>query len=49
MSEGWGRLITVGFVSTASIVVTAYIFVLSKGEKEKILHVLKGRMLMMKH
>lgn len=49
MSEGWERLITVGFVSTASIVVTAYIFVLSKGEKEKILHVLKGRMLMMKH
>lgn len=38
LQEGWSRLIIVGIVSTISIIVFSYLFVLTKGEKLKILN-----------
>lgn len=44
MSDGWERLVVVGSISTTSSIVTSFMFVLTKGEKEKILSFVKGKM-----
>ena len=45
LNEGWTRLFVVGFVSTISIALSAYHFVLLRGEREKIIGAVKKRFL----
>ena len=44
MSEGWLRLITVGLVSSVSIVITSAIFVLTKGERDMVLNFVRNKL-----
>lgn len=44
LQEGWSRLIIVGIVSTISIIVFSYLFVLTKGEKLKIANLIKHKL-----
>ena len=43
MTDGWERLVVVGSVSTISSIVSSFIFVLSNGEKDKILGFVKRK------
>lgn len=42
--QGWGRLVVTCIVSTISIVITSYLFALTKGEREKIGYFLEKRL-----
>lgn len=44
LQEGWSRIIIVGIVSTISIIVFSYLFVLTKGEKLKILNFIQYKL-----
>lgn len=44
MSDGWLRLITVGFISSISIIITSAIFVLTKGERNMVVSFVKSKL-----
>lgn len=43
MHNGWPRLIVVGIISTISIIIFSYLFVLTKGEKIKIINFIRNK------
>ena len=44
MSDGWLRLITVGLISSITIIITSAIFVLTKGERNMVVSFVKSKL-----
>ena len=45
MSDGWLRLITVGLISSITIIITSAIFVLTKGERNMVVSFVKSKLI----